>query len=99
MGQLVDALNTNFINVLAFGGQCGTTCEEDDTILLDNLHSLLRGPDASPSDPSICHRRETPDNVHATRNVAKQVRQTAGAAVCAGDMKIFSVVYVTGFIA
>jgi hypothetical protein len=49
VGQFVDALKTSITNGIAFRGLHGTYCEEDDTDLLDNLHSLHRGPDASPS--------------------------------------------------
>jgi hypothetical protein len=51
-----DTVKTSIINGLA---SHDTNCEEDDTCLLDNLHSLLRGLDASPPDPSTCHIRET----------------------------------------
>jgi hypothetical protein len=99
VGQFVDALKTSIINGLAFRGLRGTNCEEDDTSVLDNLHSLLRGPDASPSDPSTRHSRETPDNVGGSLHVAEQIQQAVGAAVRAGDMKMLSVAYVSGFIA
>jgi hypothetical protein len=52
----------------------GTKCKKDDTSPLDNIHSLLRVCDASPSDPSTSHIRETPDNIngmlvlHSTHN-------------------------------
>jgi hypothetical protein len=95
VGQFVDALKSSVINGLGFRGLRGTNCEKDDTSLLNNLHSLLRGTGASPSDPSTSHIRETPDNVHGSSHVAQQVQQKVGA----GDMKMFSVAYVSGFIA
>jgi hypothetical protein len=99
VGQFVDALKTSIINGLAFRGLRGTNCKEDDASLLDNLHSLLREPEASPSDPSISHIRETTDNVHGNSHVAQQVQQEMGAAVRASDIKMFSVAHVIGFIA
>jgi hypothetical protein len=52
---------------------------------------LLKGSDASPSDPSISHIRETLNNVNGTSHVAQHVQQEGGAAVRSGDMKMFSV--------
>lgn len=98
VGQFVDALKTSIINGLAFRGLRGTNCEEDGVSLLDNLHSLLRGPDASTPDPSTSHTGETHDNVDDSFLVAKQVQQEVRAAVRAGNMKM-SVAYVSGFIA
>jgi hypothetical protein len=63
--------------------------------LPDNLHSLLRGCDVSPSDASTSHITETPGNVCGSFHVAEQVH----SAVHAGDMKMFSVACVCGFIA
>jgi hypothetical protein len=47
----------------------------------------------------MSHSRETPDNVRGNRNVAEQIRQAMSAAVCAGNMKIFSVACVSGYFA
>jgi hypothetical protein len=44
---------------------CFSNCKKDYASLLDNLHSLLKGPNRSPSDP----------------RVAQQVQQEVGAAV------------------
>jgi hypothetical protein len=47
VGQFVDAQKTNIINGLTFICLCGNNCEDDGATVLDNLHSLLRAPDAS----------------------------------------------------
>jgi hypothetical protein len=60
VGQFVDALKTGIISGLAFRGLRGTNCKEDDSSLLDILHSLLRGPDASSADPSTSHIKGNP---------------------------------------
>jgi hypothetical protein len=46
VGQFLDAQKTNIINGLTFIGLCGSNCEDDGATVLDNLHSLLRAPDA-----------------------------------------------------
>lgn len=85
------------MNGLAFSSLCGINSEEDNASLLDNLHSLLMGPVASPCDPSTNHIKETPYIVHASSHFALQVQEVVGAAVCAGDMKMFCIAYVGGF--
>ncbi|XP_023725513.1 uncharacterized protein LOC111874333 [Cryptotermes secundus] len=47
VGQFVDALKTSIINGLAFKGLREINCEDDGATLLDNLHSLLREPEAA----------------------------------------------------
>jgi hypothetical protein len=96
VGQFVDARKTNFINGLAFRGLRGTNCKEDDTSLLDSVHSFVRGPYASPSDPSMSHSIML---MAVAMLRSKYDRQWSAAVVQAGDMKIFLVVYVSGFIA
>jgi hypothetical protein len=99
VGQFVDALKTSIINGLAFRGLRGTNCEDDGTTLLDDLHSLLRAPDASSPYPATSHDKETPDHVPKSFHVAEQVQEDIGTAVDAGDMEVLSVAYVSGFIA
>jgi hypothetical protein len=65
----VDVLKTSIINGLAVRGLCNTNCKEDDASPLDNLHSLLKGHDASSSDPFTSHIRETPVNINGTSRV------------------------------
>jgi hypothetical protein len=42
---------------------------------------------------------ETPDDVYESLHVAWHVQKDKGSAVCAGNMEVFSVSYVIGFIA
>jgi hypothetical protein len=92
----VDALKTSITNGLT--SLCGTNHKDENASCLDNLHSLLKGPDTSTSDPSISHIRETTDNVNGSFHVAQQVQQEVCAAVCDGNMKMFSTAYVSSFI-
>jgi hypothetical protein len=55
--------------VLVLDILCGSNCE-DDASLLDNLHSLLSVLDASPTDSSTSHIRESPDNITGNSCVA-----------------------------
>jgi hypothetical protein len=98
VGQFVGALKTSIINGLAFSGLHGTKCEDDGTPLLDDLHSLLKVSDASPPNSSTSHSRENPDDVYDSLHVSEAVQQKV-AALCAGDIEVFSVAYVSGFIA
>jgi hypothetical protein len=98
VGQFVDALKTSIINGLAFIGLCETNCEDDGATLLDNLQLLLRAVDASSLNPSSSHGEEAPHAVLEIFNVAQQEQKDVGAAVHAGDVEMFSVDYVSGFI-
>jgi hypothetical protein len=60
---------------------------------------LLRAHDASSPNLSTNKGKETPDDVPESFHVAGQVWEVIGAAVNAGDMEVFSVSYVNGFIA
>jgi hypothetical protein len=60
VGLFVDAQKTNIINGLTFIGLCGSNCDDDGATVLDNLHSLLRAPDASSPNLSTSHGKETP---------------------------------------
>jgi hypothetical protein len=99
VGQFVDALKTSIINGLAFRGLQGTNCKDDGTALLDDLHSFLRASNASPPNPSTSHSRENPDDVSDSFHGLENVQQKVASDVCAGDMEILSVAYVSGFIA
>jgi hypothetical protein len=99
VGQFVDALKTSIINGLAFRGLQGTNCEDDGTTLLDDLRSFLRASDASPPNPCTSHSRENPDDVSDSFYGLENVQQKVASDVCASDMEILSVVYVSGFIA
>jgi hypothetical protein len=99
VGQFIDALKTSIINGLSFRGLHGTNCKDDGTTLLDDLHSFLRASDASPLNSTTCHGRENPDDVSDSFHVAEKIQQKVAAAVFAGDMEVFSVAYVSGFIA
>jgi hypothetical protein len=70
MEQFVDALKANIISAPAFRGLHGTNCKEDDASFLDNLHSLLKVPNAFPTDPFTNHIREIPDNINNSSSVA-----------------------------
>jgi hypothetical protein len=69
---------------------CGTNCDDDSATLLNNLQSLLREPDTSSPNPSTGRSKETRD-VPECFHVVRQVQKDIGAAVHAGDMKVFSV--------
>jgi hypothetical protein len=99
VGQFVGALKTSIINVIALSGLHGTNCEDNGTPLLDDRHSLLKVSDASPPSPSTSHSRENPDDVSDSFHVSEAIQQKVTAAVCAGDMAVLSVAYVSGFIA
>jgi hypothetical protein len=99
VGQFVGALKTSIINGLAFSGLHGTKCEDDGTPLLDDLHSLLKVSDASPPNSSTSHSRENPDDVYDSFHASEAVQQKVAAILCAGDIEVFSVAYISGFIA
>jgi hypothetical protein len=94
VGQFVDALKPSIINGLAFRDLRNTNWEDDKTELLDNLHSLLEGSDASLPHPSTNHGTGTDGALSI--HVAEQVQQEE---VLNCDMKLLSVAYVSGFIA
>jgi hypothetical protein len=84
---------------LAFSGVRGTDCKDDGTPLLDDLYFLLKVSDTSPPNYSTSHNKENPDNVFDSFHVSEAVQQEVAAAVHAGDMAVFSVAYVSSFIA
>jgi hypothetical protein len=77
---------------------CVALTEGDGTTLLDEVHSLLRAPDASSPNPSTTYGRENPD-VPKSLHVAEQVQEDIGAAVHVSDMEVFSISYVSKVIA
>jgi hypothetical protein len=63
VGQFVDALKTSITSGLDFRGLCVSNYEDGGVILLDNLQSLLRTPDASSPNVSTSHGKKTRDDV------------------------------------
>ena len=97
--QFVDALKTVIINGLAYRSLYGSNCEDDGASLLDKLHSFLESSNASSTSPSTSHDSETTDIVPDIFHIGKETQQGVSAAVRAYDVKMFSVAYVSGFIA
>ena len=95
MGQFVNALKTSIINELAYTGLHNANCEGDYTELLDNLHSLLKESRASQPNPSGSHGRGTLHDGLSGFHVAEQVQREVNDV----DMELFSVAYISGFIA
>jgi hypothetical protein len=94
VGQFADALKTVIINGLAYRSLYGTNSEDDGVSLLDKLHSFFQPSNASSTSPPTSHDSAT-DIVH----IGKEAQCGVGAAVHACDVKMFSVAYVSGFIA
>jgi len=95
VGQFVDALKISIINGVAYTGLCNANCKGDDTELLDNLHSLLKESCASRPNPVTSHSRETIHDGLSGSHVAQQVQWEVNDV----EMDLFSVTYVSGFIA
>ena len=93
-GIFVNAPKTSIINGLAFRGLSNTNCTDGKTELVENLHSFLEETDASLLHPSINHGIGTDGAVpiHVAEHVQKEEMLNC-------DMKLLSVVYVSGFIA
>jgi hypothetical protein len=95
LGQFVDALKDSIINDLAYAVLRNANCGHDDFELFDNLYSLLKESSAFRPNSSTSHGRETiHENLSGSR-IAEQVQQEVNDV----DMDLFSVVYVSGFIA
>jgi hypothetical protein len=94
VGHFVDALKTLIINGLAYSSLFGTNCEDDGASLPDKLHSFLKPSNATSTCPSISHD-SVPDIVH----IGKEAQREVSAAVCACDVRMLSVAYVSDFIA
>ena len=99
VGQFVDALKTVIINGLAYRCLYGTNCEDDGASLLDKLHSFLNPSNATSTSPSTSHDSETTDSVPDIVHIGKEAQRDVSVAVRACDVKMFSVAYVSGFIA
>ena len=95
MVQFVDALKTSIINGPVYTDLRNANCEGDDIELLDNLHSLLKKSSASRPNPSTSHGRETIHDGLSGSHIAEQVQREVNDV----DMDLFSVAYVSGFIA
>jgi hypothetical protein len=96
VGQFVDGLKTSIIDGLAYTGLCNTNCEDDDdNELLDNLHSFLKESYSYPSNPPTRHGRETFDDGVIGPYIAERVLCKKNAV----NVNLFSVAYVSGFIA
>jgi len=98
VGQFVDALKTVIINGLAYRGLLDPNCEDDGATLLDNLHSFLKPSSVSSPSQSTSHDRETTDNVLYIAH-ANEAQEGVRTAIRAGEVKMLSVAYVSGFIA
>ena len=72
-----------------------SNCEGDDTELLDNLHSLLKESSASRPNPSTSHGWETIHEGLSGSRIAEQVQREVNDV----DNGLFSVAYISGFIA
>ena len=75
-----------------------TNCEDDGASLLDKLHSFLKPSDATSTSPLKSHDSETTDSVPDIVHIGK-AQFGVSAAVRACDVKMFSMAYVSGFIA
>jgi hypothetical protein len=95
VGQFVDALKTSIINGLVYTGLHNANFEGVDTERLDNLHSLLKESSASRPNPSTIHGRATLLDGLSGSRIAEQVRREVNDV----DMDLFSVAYVSGFVA
>jgi len=99
VGQFVDALKTVIINGLAYRSQFGRNCEDDGASFLDKLHPFLKPSNATSTSPSASHDSETTDTVPDIVHIGKEPQVGVSATVCECDVKMFSVAYVSGFIA
>jgi len=99
VGQFADALKTVIINDLAYRSLYGSNFEDECASLLENLHSFLKTSSASSTCPSTSHDSETTDSVLDIVHIGKEAQCGVSATVHACDMRMFSVAYVSGFIA
>ena len=84
----------SYTNV-AYTGLHSANSEGDDTELLDNIHSFLKESHASPPNPPRSHGRETLHDGLSGSHIAEQVQWEVNDV----DIDLFSVAYVSGFIA
>ena len=87
------------INGLAYRTLYGTNCEDDGASLLDKLHFFLMPSNALLTSPSTSHDSETTDSFPDIVHSGKEAQRGVSSAVHACGMKMFSVAYVSGFIA
>ena len=71
---------------------------KDDGATLDNLHSFLKPSGVSSPSQSTSHDKETTDDVQYIVHV-NEAHEGDCTAICAGDVKMLWVAYVSGFIA
>jgi hypothetical protein len=98
VGQSVDSLKTLIISGLACRDLLNPNCKDDGATLLDNLHSCLKPSVVSSPSQSISHDRQTTDYVLYIVH-ANEAQEGVRTAMCAGDIKMFLVAYVSGLIA
>jgi hypothetical protein len=91
-GQFLDALKTVIISGRAYWNKDG------DTYLADKLPPFLEPSSASSTSPSTSRGGETTDSF-ADVSFGKEAQRAVSATVRTCDMKLFLVVYVSGFIA
>ena len=89
-GQLVVALKTVVIYVLADRSLYSTDCDDNVASLLHKLHTFLKPSNASSTSPSTSHDSETTDSVPDIVHIGK-------VAQCGCDVKLFTETYVSGF--
>jgi hypothetical protein len=77
MGWFVDALKTSVINGLAHTNLHNRTCYDDDTELLDSLHTFLKKSEASPQNSSTVHCRDTLRDGPSGSHIAEKVKKEA----------------------
>jgi len=100
VGQFVAVLQTIIINGLAYRSLCGTNCVDDDgASLLDKLYAIFKPSSASSTSPSTSHDSETTDSVPDIVHIGKEAQSGVSTVVRACDMKMFSVAYISSFIA
>jgi hypothetical protein len=92
-GQFLDTLKTVIISGLAYWNKDG------DAYLVDKLPPFLEPSSASSTSPSTSRGGETTDSFADVVSFGKEAQRAVSATVHACDMKLFLVVYVSGFIA
>jgi hypothetical protein len=91
IGQFLNTLNTVIMNGLSLRGLLNPNCEDDGATLLDKPSNV------SPPRQSISHDRQTTDDVPDIAHV-NEAEEGVRTAMCAGDVKMVSGAYVSGFI-
>jgi hypothetical protein len=95
VGEFVDVLNNSIIDGFVYAGLRNANCEGDDTELLDNLHSFLKGSCASQPNPSTNDGSEPLLDSVSGSYIAEPVQQYVSDI----NSDLFSIAYVSGFIA